>query len=337
MGTDEGALAPESTSGRTFGLSLAGDLGARNLFGNAIAVGVAGRYSRDFTAARAYATSPSFFGWRITSNAFVSRAREQLGQGVEESTRKFVTDTTRLTLEQRLRPFARSEISYRYSFERNHTFDLRPNPDDPIPFDVEANVARLASTVLVDTRNDLVDTTRGWFHSSDLEYGPSMLGSDLRFIKYLVQQRYFRNLGGVVVATAARMGMARGFAGQSLIPSERFFAGGGNSVRGYGEDALSPRDVFGAAVGGGAMLVLNEEIRFPIYRMVRGVGFFDAGQAFETIGRLTLKGLPVGTGFGLRVQTPIVLLRVDIAVPLDRARSVGQRRPNLFFSIGQAF
>lgn len=335
--TDEGALAPESTSGRMFGLSLAGDIGARNLFGNAIAVGVAGRYSRDFTAARAYATSPSFLGWRITSNAFVSRAREQLGQGADATTRKFVTDITSLTLEQRVRPFARTEISYRYSFERNHTFDLTPAPDDPIPFDVEANVARLASTVLVDTRNDLVDTSGGWFHSSDLEYGPSALGSDLRFIKYLVQQRYFRNFGGVVVATAARMGMAKGFDGQSLIPSERFFAGGGNSVRGYGEDALGARNVFGAAVGGAAMLVLNEEIRFPIYRMVRGVGFFDAGQVFETIGSLTLKGLPVGTGFGLRVQTPIVLLRFDVAVPLDRARSVGQRRPNLFFSIGQAF
>ena len=81
--------------------------------------------------------------------------------------------------------------------------------------------------------------------------------------------------------------------------------------------------------------VLNEEIRFPIFRMVRGVGFFDAGRAFDTVGSITLKGLPSGTGVGLRVQTPIVLLRLDLAVPLDT--TPGPRSRRWFFSIGQAF
>ena len=81
--------------------------------------------------------------------------------------------------------------------------------------------------------------------------------------------------------------------------------------------------------------MLNEEIRFPIYKMVRGVGFFDAGRAFQTVGSVTLKGLPSGTGVGLRVQTPIVLLRVDLAVPLDT--TLGPRKQRWFFSIGQAF
>ena len=120
-----------------------------------------------------------------------------------------------------------------------------------------------------------------------------------------------------------------------MIPSEHFFAGGGNSVRGYAEDALSPRDVFGDAIGGNALLVLNEEIRFPIFKWVRGVGFFDAGRAFDTIGSITLKGVPLGTGVGLRVQTPIVLLRVDLAAPLDS--SLGPRNLRWFFSIGQMF
>ena len=205
---------------------------------------------------------------------------------------------------------------------------------DLFPFDIAATVARLASTVLVDTRNDLVDATRGWFHSSDLEYAPPALGSDLRFVKYLLQQRYYRRVGRVVLASAARLGLATAF-DQTLIPSERFFAGGGNSVRGYGEDALSPRDRFGDTVGGNALLVLNEEIRFPIFKMVRGVGFFDAGRAFDTVGSMTLKGLPSGTGVGLRVQTPIVLLRLDLAVPLDT--TLGPRSRRWFFSIGQLF
>ena len=82
----------------------------------------------------------------------------------------------------------------------------------------------------------------------------------------------------MVLASAARLGLATAF-DESLIPSERFFAGGGYSVRGYNQDALSPRDRFGDAIGGNALLVLNEEIRFPIFKWVRGVGFFDAGRA----------------------------------------------------------
>ena len=79
---DASTLAPEPSSeaGRVFGLGIASDISARNLFGNAISVGLAGRYTRDFRAARAYATSPSFFGRRITSNVFLSRSREQISE-----------------------------------------------------------------------------------------------------------------------------------------------------------------------------------------------------------------------------------------------------------------
>ena len=135
-----------------------------------------------------------------------------------------MADETDLTLEQRVRPFPKTEVSYRYTFERNHTFNLLLDPDDPIPFDIAVTVARLASTVLVDTRNDLVDATRGWFHSSDLEYAPPALGSDLRFVKYLLQQRYYRRVGRVVLASAARLGLATAF-DQSLIPERALLCG----------------------------------------------------------------------------------------------------------------
>jgi outer membrane protein assembly factor BamA len=335
---DTFALEPSSQTGRAFGLGIASDIGARNLFGNAISVGLAGRYTRDFRALRAYATTPLFFGRRITSNVFVSRSRERVSETaetVEGPGRKIVADETELTLEQRVRPFPKTEVSYRYTFGRNHTFNATPNPLDPFPFDSTATVAKLASTVLVDRRNDLVDATRGWFHASDVEYAPSALGSDVRFAKYLLQQRYYRRVRRVVLASAAQLGLARGFDGQGLLPVERFFAGGGNSVRGYDEDALSPRDRFDTIVGGNALIVLNEEVRFPIFKWFGGVGFFDAGRAFETVGSMTLKGLPTGTGVGLRVQTPIVLLRFDVGVPLDT--TLGARSRRWFFSIGQLF
>lgn len=324
---------PSGQSSRTFGAGLASDFRIVNLFGRAVSSGVAARYTRDFRAVRTYLTSPSLFGLAVTSNAFVSRSREQLGEASLTS-RHFVTDKTDITLEQRVRPFGRLELSYRYALERNHTFDLNPDPLNPLPFDVKVTIARLASTMLVDTRDDLVDASRGWFHSSDFEYGVSALGSDLRFVKYLLQQRYYRGIDRMVIAASARVGLATAF-DQVLIPSERFFAGGGNSVRGYAEDALSPRDVFGDTVGGNALLVLNGEVRFPIYKRIGGVGFLDAGRAFERVGDLGLLDLSLGSGFGLRVQTPVVLLRVDYGIPLDSG--ITPRTGRWFFSVGQAF
>jgi outer membrane protein assembly factor BamA/autotransporter translocation and assembly factor TamB len=324
---------PASESGRSFGAGVAGDLGFRNLFGHAASAGLSARYTRDFRAGRAYTTSPSFFGLPITSNVFVTRSREEVGNA-DGSTTHFVTDKTGLTLEQRIHPAEMVEIAYSYAFERNHTFDLNADPNDPLTFDIRVNVARLSSTALVDTRNDLVDAARGWFHASNFEYSPPSLGSDLRFVKYLLQQRYYREVGGIVLAGAARIGLATAF-DQTLIPSERFFAGGGNSVRGYVEDVLSPIDIFGDPGGGNALMVFNGEVRFPIFKRVRGVGFLDAGRAFATVGDMSFRSLSLGTGLGLRIYTPVVLLRVDFGVPLDS--SVGPRRTRLFFSIGQAF
>ena len=88
-------------------------------------------------------------------------------------------------------------------------------------------------------------------------------------------------------------------------------------------------------VGGNAVVVFNQEVRFPVFKMVRGVGFFDAGRAFDTVGHMSFRDLAPGAGVGLRVQTPFVLVRVDMGVPFDTA--FGPRRPKWFFSIGQMF
>ena len=316
---------------RTFGLGFAGDLTYRNLFGRAASAGLSGRLTRDTRTARTYLTVPTFFGLPVRSNLFLSRSREELGA---ETSLPYVTDKIVFTAEQRVGPAGGLELAYSYNFEQNHTFDLHPDPNDPLAFDVTANVARLGAIVLHDSRDDLVNATRGWFHSSSLDYGAAALGSDLHFVKYVLQQYYYRSLvHGIVVASAARLGMAKGF-GQQLIPSERFFAGGGTSVRGYAPGALSPHDFLGP-IGGNALLVLNEEMRFPIFRMVGGVAFFDAGRAFPSVSDLSLADLGTSVGFGLRLDTRFALLRADFGVPLER--QPGDKRGRWFLSIGQAF
>jgi outer membrane protein assembly factor BamA len=311
---------------------VAADATYRNIFGRAATTGLALRYTKDFEAARAFLSKPSFFGLPLTSNLFLARSREQFGASTD---RPFITDVSEFTAEQRFRVGRRLALAYSYNFQRNHTFDTNASPDDPLAFDVTLNIARVTATTLIDTRDDLVDATRGTLLSSTFEYGASALGSDLRFAKNFFQQNYYRTLGhGLVFATSGRLGVGAGY-GQELIPSERFRAGGGNSVRGFVEDTLGPVDAFGDPAGGDALLVFNEELRFPIAGRFRGVGFFDAGNAFATIDELRLRRLRMGVGVGLRVKTPFALLRVDLGTPL--APRPGEPRARWFFSIGQAF
>ena len=312
---------------------VAADFTYRNVFGRAASTG--GAATKGFEAGRIFLSTPLFFGKPLTSNVFLSRSREDIAVS---SSIPSVVDKTLLSAEQRFRPWRRLQMSYGYSYERNRTFRKDLNPDDPLAglHDLTVRIAKLTTTALLDTRNDLTDATRGLFSSSTLEYAPEALGSDLRFAKYFFQQNYYRTLGKskVVFATSGRVGVGAGY-GQDLLFSEKFFAGGGNSVRGYKEEGLGPVDVFGDPTGGNALLIFNEELRFPIAWRFRGVGFFDAGNVFPTPGALRIGQLRAGTGMGLRVVTPFALLRVDVGTPIRPLP--GEARLKWFFSIGQSF
>jgi outer membrane protein assembly factor BamA/autotransporter translocation and assembly factor TamB len=325
---DELRPASEATTLRP---GVAADATYRNVFGRAASTGLAARYTKNFRATRGFFSTPFFFGLPLTSNLFVARSREQLGTSTDYP---YIKDTFEFTAEQRFRAWRRLQVAYSYGYQRNHTFDVNVAPDDPLAYP-PINVARLTTTAFFDTRDDLVDATRGLLFSSTFEYGAGPLGSDLRFAKWFIQQNYYRTLGrSVVFATSGRLGLGAGF-GQELIGWERFYAGGGNSVRGFGQDALGPVDYFGDPAGGNALLVFNEELRFPIAWRFRGVGFLDAGNTFATIRDFGLTTMRAGTGVGLRVETPFALLRIDLATPLWVRP--GETRLRWFFSIGQSF
>ena len=312
-------------------LGAVADLTRHNLFGRGILVGSAARYDTVQQAARGFVVLPSLFGRAVTSNLFVSRLHETFGPDGARA----ITDRSRLTLEQQFTPRDRLTVSYSYNFERNRTFDADLDLTDPFAFDLTIDIARLSSSAVVERRDDQFDATRGWFHASTLEWGVAQLGSDLRFLKYVGQHTYYRPVGaGLVLASAARVGLGRGF-GQELIPSERFFAGGGTTVRGYAQDTLGPTDFFGDSRGGQGSIVLNQEVRFPVWGPLQGVGFLDVGNVFGTVRDISWRDLKAGTGLGLRTETPIGLFRIDYGFPLTREDTDPVGR--WFFSIGQAF
>ena len=258
---------------------LSADVTRRTLFGRAISIGGAVEWRRRERLGRAFLDTGTFFGVPIGSSLVAERSREEFAAAT------LVTDRSRLTWGQRARVAGNLSLSYAYTFERNHTFDTKPSDFLSLAFDITINIARLTAAAAWDTRNDPVDTSRGSLASFSLEYAPEAVGSDIRFVRQVVQAYHFRPWRGLVFASAARVGAVVPLGGQDLIPSERFFAGGARTVRGVAEGGLGKRDFFGDAAGGRMLTVLNQEVRLPIYRWLRGVGFSGCRQRVCAAGR----------------------------------------------------
>lgn len=326
---------PLAERGRELGPGLVADIQDRNLLGRAATTGLAVRLQDDFRIARAFFSAPAFVGLPIRSSVFLTRSRQHVD---EEGPFPYIEDTTGLSLEQRFRLRSVVDLAYSYRLEQKRLFDPDPDPFDFFPLDERIRIGRLAGALVAERRDDPFDATRGWFHASTIEYGPEFLGSELRFVKYLGQAYYFRSLGAAdrptVLASAVRFGAGRGF-GQDLIGSEKFRLGGANSVRGYPEDSLGDLDFQGHSLGGNGLLLLNQEVRFPVFRWIQGVAFLDAGNVFRGLGSVSLTGLDVGMGLGLRIRTPFALLRLDHGTAVSPRP--GERANRWYLSIGQAF
>src|SRR5215218_7092037 len=123
-------------------------------------------------------------------------------------------------------------------------------PDPFFPLDSEIRLPYVGVQVLHDTRDDRIDPSTGTFASLDLSGSGTFLGSDFKFLRLFAQGSSFRgfSLAGRPLgwSQGARAGVAHPFAGQEIISSERFFAGGPYSVRGYEMESLGPREVLGS-------------------------------------------------------------------------------------------
>jgi outer membrane protein assembly factor BamA/autotransporter translocation and assembly factor TamB len=315
----------DEVEGRDLVPGISADLVRRTLFRRPISVGGAFDLRTRDQEGRVFARVPTLFGLPVESLLTVNRSRRPIGDSERIDMRTGVAWEQQVRIRQHLR------AAYSYRFERSRT-DLPPDEFlGPLP-PVIISLGRLVASAAWDSRNDPSDTSRGTLVSSVLEYAPEALGSDIRFVKTLTQAYHFRPWRGVVLASAARVGTAQALGGQDLILSERFFAGGSRTVRGVPEGSLGERDFLDEAIGGEGLIVLNQEVRIPLHPWFRAVGFVDAGNAFATLRDMSLRGLVGSTGVGLRIVTPVVMVRVDYGRVVWNGS--GHRWT---FGIGQAF
>ena len=157
------------------------------------------------------------------------------------------------------------------------------------------------------------------------------LGGDSRFIKTDLGARWYYPLlkdpnwgGSYVLALGGALGYGVGYAksssnGHDLPLFERYFPGGINSVRGFADRSLGPKED-GDVVGGDKQAIMNVELLFPIAEQygLRGVAFFDVGQAFGSSQSISWGEFRRSVGMGARWISPFGPLRVELGFPLNK-------------------
>jgi outer membrane protein insertion porin family len=245
--------------------------------------------------------------------------------------------------------------SARYSFTTTRIFDVQPTDPQDASFIArlfpQVRLSAFSVALARDTRDDVVDPQGGTFVTADGTIAARILGSEVGFSKAYASGFWYRNLGHprLVFATGLRLGLASPFARRSpddliqQVPaSDRFFAGGDTTIRGFALDSVAVPALISAngfPIGGNAVVIMNGELRAPLWRDLAGALFIDAGNVFPRPSDIDFGELRGSAGFGLRYRSPLGPIRVDLGFKLDR-RVIADRlepRTAVHFSIGQAF
>jgi outer membrane protein insertion porin family len=247
-------------------------------------------------------------------------------------------------------------VSGQYAFTTTHIIDEVLTEDERLTVDRVFSQVRLSSfagAISRDTRDDLIAPQHGTLLSADGTMAAQALGSEVTFLKLFLQGFAYQHVGrsNTVFAGGVRLGLGHpkeeivdGELVRDLPASERFFAGGDSTIRGFARDSVgapSTLTVDGFPRGGDAEIILNGELRVPVKGKFGAVVFADGGNVFSRAADLNLGDLRWSMGFGGRYRSPIGPLRLDIGFPLDR-QFIGntgslEKRFQIHFSMGQAF
>jgi outer membrane protein assembly factor BamA len=201
--------------------------------------------------------------------------------------------------------------------------------------------------VISEQRDDPVSPSRGRFLAWDGEVAARAIGSEVGYLKTLAQASVYKSLvpsKRFIFAARAQLGLARGFERLADVPitnpdgtvtivptivaelpaSQRFYAGGSTTVRGFTLDSLGRPDVIsnsGLSRGGNGLVVLNAELRTRIVNLFRRklstAIFVDSGNVFAKVHQMSLADLRGSIGYGFRYDSPLGPIRVDFGYKLS--------------------
>ena len=225
-------------------------------------------------------------------------------------------------------------------------------PDGPGPISNLFNkgfTSSLRFSIIYDTRNNRLFPSKGHYHVVSVEVAEKFLGSSNLFTRLSGRFRYYYPLPwGMVWKNNLTLGYIFSRDPNGVPIFERYFVGGILTVRGFSRNSLGPslstgfRREPGSTLrefnkGGNKEIIFNSEIEFPIFAAlnIKGVIFFDAGNAFDDGQTFNPINLRTSVGFGIRWWSPIGPLRFEWGFPLRKKKG---EDPVVFeFTIGNQF
>jgi outer membrane protein assembly complex protein YaeT len=254
---------------------------------------------------------------------------------------------------------ARTSLRFRYNVERASLFGIDEGEFRGTEVTRNERVIRLgllSAGISRDTRDNVLNPTRGQLISADHSLAAVPLGGNESFNKFFGTYQGYRTiergtpwLGGTTIAFSARVGLASVFRvadrnedgliseSETRLPiSERFFSGGATTLRGFRFETAGPQEVLEARpgrgcdapgrpcdlptlvpIGGDALAILNFELRYPLTERLRFVPFYDLGNVFRRVRDLQPRRMTNTVGVGLRINTPIGPVGLDYGFLID--------------------
>ncbi len=257
-------------------------------------------------------------------------------------------------LEKALNAKRTTHLFLRYNFQLTRISNLLI-PDLVPPDQLNVHLSTLSANWVHDTRDNVLDAHRGIYQTYQLSVNPAWLGSNFSFANFVGQTAYYKNIGkGIIWANSIRVGLEQAYAGSEVPLSQRFFSGGGSTLRGFPLNGAGPQRVVAACsnptdpstcskitvpAGGNELLILNTELRYPLDFIKKGLGivtFYDGGNVFPNIGFHDFTSLYSNSvGFGFRYATPVGPIRIDIGHNLNPVPGI--KSTQVFVTLGQAF
>ena len=201
--------------------------------------------------------------------------------------------------------------------------------------ELKQNKSVISTGIQLNTSDDPFYPSKGFRFNINLSYAGIGFGNTAHYYKIvLLLVNYFALAEETVLATKISTGVVQTVRLDQRTPlGDRFYLGGASSLRGWGRHKITSFTENGFPVGGNTMIEGSAELRFPIYGILHGVTFMDAGNVWAGSYEYGFDRLHYNAGVGLRVKTPIGPVRLDFATPVINDGFDFQ----FFISVGHVF
>jgi outer membrane protein insertion porin family/translocation and assembly module TamA len=301
----------------------------RNLLGSGRKLELSARHSSLETGVLAGLDWPHAFGSDVAGQITANLFREQIP--TYEARRAQLEASIALPLNT-----WKGRLAYR--IDRSRTSSVADATERALDGTQQNTVVGMLETRLENSTAEPAEDPRGGWRA-ELRSGMATraFGSEVDFARVEGDLRGYWSVLDAVAAVRVRAGVIQplaSFSPDDIPLTERFYAGGGESVRGFDYQRLGPLDSGENPLGGTTVLVGSTELRVPVRDKLGAVVFVDAGLIDRDPFNFSSE-LRYSAGVGLRLATPVGPVRVDLAQLLNPPDDFQRFRVHL--SIGQAF